>query len=152
MSVPTDRRGSIPTGPWDPLVGLPGQVVNPLWFQRGQTFRLNNLKMNQTELNEWNHPGYTRGGKVSLYFDLLFDWFGMSCMTSEIFCFYLQNRLIQTSQTGGQWYCDTSPFSIPCIILKVSSEIKRRHDTWYNDTWHNGTHNDELRHSPEHVL
>jgi hypothetical protein len=29
------------------------------------------------------------------------------------FCFYLQNRLIQTSQTGGQWYSDTSPFSIP---------------------------------------
>jgi hypothetical protein len=24
----------------------------------------------------------------------------------------LQNRLIQTSQTGGQWYSDTSPFSI----------------------------------------
>jgi hypothetical protein len=29
------------------------------------------------------------------------------------FCFYLQNRLIQTSQTEGQWYSDTSPFSIP---------------------------------------
>jgi hypothetical protein len=35
-------------------------------------------------------------------------------MTTNIFCFYLQNRLIQTSQTGGQWYSDTSPFSIPC--------------------------------------
>jgi hypothetical protein len=44
--------------------------------------------------------------------DLLFDWFGMSCMTSDNFCFYLQNRLIQTSQTGGQGYSDTSPFSI----------------------------------------
>ena len=29
--------------------------------------------------------------------------------------FYLQNRLIQASQTGGQCYSDTSPFSIPCI-------------------------------------
>ncbi len=29
------------------------------------------------------------------------------------FVFYLQNRLIQTSQSGGQWYSDTSPFSIP---------------------------------------
>jgi hypothetical protein len=37
-------------------------------------------------------------------------------MTTEIFCFYLQNRLIlQTSQTGGQWYSDTSPFSIPWL-------------------------------------
>jgi hypothetical protein len=38
-------------------------------------------------------------------------------MTNDNFCFYLQNRLIQTSQTGGQWYSDTSPFSIPCINL-----------------------------------
>jgi hypothetical protein len=34
-------------------------------------------------------------------------------MTSDNFCFYLQNRLIQTSQTGGQWYSDTLPSSIP---------------------------------------
>ncbi len=44
-------------------------------------------------------------GKYHCTIDLLFDWFGISCMT----CFYLQNRLIETSQTGGQW----SPFSIP---------------------------------------
>jgi hypothetical protein len=36
-------------------------------------------------------------------------------MTTGNFCFYLQNRLIQNSQTGGQWYSDTSPFSIPCL-------------------------------------
>jgi hypothetical protein len=35
-------------------------------------------------------------------------------MTTDIFCFYLENRLIQTIQTGGQQYSDTSPFSIPC--------------------------------------
>jgi hypothetical protein len=46
--------------------------------------------------------------------DLLFDWFGISCMTTDNFCFYLQNRQIQTSQTGGQWYSDTSPFNNPC--------------------------------------
>jgi hypothetical protein len=34
-------------------------------------------------------------------------------MTTDNFCFYLQNRLIQTSQIGGQRYSDTSPFSIP---------------------------------------
>jgi hypothetical protein len=33
--------------------------------------------------------------------NLLFDWFGR-CMATDNFCFYLQNRLIQTSQTGGQ--------------------------------------------------
>jgi len=34
-------------------------------------------------------------------------------MTTDNLCFYLHNRLIQTSKTGGQWYSDTSPFSIP---------------------------------------
>jgi hypothetical protein len=36
-------------------------------------------------------------------------------MTTDNFCFYLQNRLIQTSQTGGQWYNATTPFSIPWL-------------------------------------
>ncbi len=48
--------------------------------------------------------------------DLLFHWFGISCMTTDNFCFHLQNRLIQTSQTGGQQYSDTYPFSIPWFI------------------------------------
>jgi len=47
-------------------------------------------------------------GKYYCTVDLLFDWFGISCMTSDNFGFYLQNRLIQTSHTGGQWYSDTS--------------------------------------------
>ncbi len=47
--------------------------------------------------------------------DLLFGWFGISCMTTDSFCFYMQNILIQTSQTGGQQYSDTSPFSIPWL-------------------------------------
>jgi len=38
-------------------------------------------------------------------------------MTIDILRFYLQNGLIQTSQTGGQWYSDTSPFSIPWLYL-----------------------------------
>jgi hypothetical protein len=56
-------------------------------------------------------------GKYHCNIDLLFDWFGISCMTTDNFCFYLQNRLIHTSQTGGQWSDDTSPFSIPCLML-----------------------------------
>ncbi len=62
------------------------------------------------------HIGHIREywrGKYHCTVDLLFDWFGISCMTTGNFCFYLQNRLIQTSQTGGQRYSDTSPFSIP---------------------------------------
>jgi hypothetical protein len=52
-------------------------------------------------------------GKYHNTIDLLFDWFGISFMTTDNLCFYLQNRLIQTSQTGGQWYSDTSFFIIP---------------------------------------
>ncbi len=37
-------------------------------------------------------------------------------MTTDNFWFYLQNRLIQTSQTGGQRYSETSPLSIPWFI------------------------------------
>ncbi len=39
-------------------------------------------------------------GKYHCTIDLLFDWFGISCMTSDNFCFYLQKRLIQKCQTG----------------------------------------------------
>jgi hypothetical protein len=59
-------------------------------------------------------PENTKGGKYHCTIDLLFHWFGFSCMATDNFCFYLQNRLIQTSQTGGQQYSDASPFSIPC--------------------------------------
>ncbi len=38
-------------------------------------------------------------------------------MTIDNFHFYFQNRLIQTGQTGGQLYSDTSPFSVPWRVL-----------------------------------
>jgi hypothetical protein len=36
-------------------------------------------------------------------------------MTTDNFCCYLQNRLIQASQTGGQWYSATSPLGFPAL-------------------------------------
>jgi hypothetical protein len=57
-------------------------------------------------------PGNTKGGKYHCTIDVLFDRFGISCRTTDNFCFYYQNRIIQTSQTGGQRYRDTFPFSI----------------------------------------
>ncbi len=56
-------------------------------------------------------------GKYHCTIDLLFECFGISCMTTDNCCFHFQNRLIQNSKIGGQWYSDTSPFSIPCILL-----------------------------------
>ncbi len=62
----------------------------------------------RSDLFLWTtQPGNTKGGKYHCTIDLLFDWFGFSCLTTDTFCFYLQNILIQTSQTGGQWYRDT---------------------------------------------
>jgi len=68
-------------------------------------------------------------GKYHCTVDLLFDWFGISCMTADNFCFYLQNRLIQTSQTGGQWYSDTSPLadSPTSLLPKFDKEVYRRY-------------------------
>ncbi len=53
-------------------------------------------------------PGNTKRGKYHCTIDLLFDWFGISCMATDNFCFYLQNRLIQTSQTAPLVFPDIS--------------------------------------------
>ncbi len=45
--------------------------------------------------------------------DLQFDWFGISCKTTDDFCFHFQNRLIQTSQTGGQCTVILPPLVFP---------------------------------------
>jgi hypothetical protein len=47
-------------------------------------------------------------------------------MTTDNFSFYLQNRLIQTSQTGGQRYGDTSPFSTPWFYGLARRRRRRR--------------------------
>jgi hypothetical protein len=68
-----------------------------------------------------NNQGILKG-EVSLYTDLLFDWFVISCITTDNFGFYLQNRLIQTSQIGRLWYSDTPPFSIPLNNIYQNDE------------------------------
>ncbi len=47
-------------------------------------------------------------------------------MTTDNFCFYLQNRLIKTSQTLGQLYSDTSPFIIPDLEVGPISEEEKK--------------------------
>ncbi len=47
-------------------------------------------------------------------------------MRTNNFGFYLQNILIQTSQTGGQRYNETSPFSIPWPSLIFVSKARSR--------------------------
>ncbi len=40
-------------------------------------------------------------------------------MTTDNFCFYSQNRQVQTYQTGGQWYSNTPPFKIPWLERRI---------------------------------
>ncbi len=55
-------------------------------------------------------------------------------MTTDNFCFYFQQRLIQSSQTGGQWYSNTFLLVFPaCARLTpivagagdVSAEVEQ---------------------------
>ncbi len=57
--------------------------------------------------------GNTKGGSITVPLTSCLTGFE-SAVTTDNFCFYFQNRLIQACQTGGQWYSDTSFFSIPC--------------------------------------
>ncbi len=68
-------------------------------------------------------------GKYQCTFVLLFDWLGISCMTTDNFCFYLQNRLIQTNQTGGPQYSDTYPFSILWYKSRVKVTESDKHSS-----------------------
>jgi hypothetical protein len=62
--------------------------------------------------------GNTTGGSITV--PLTSCLTGLeSAVTTDNFCFYVQNRLIQTSQTGGQQYSDASPFSIPWYRLHL---------------------------------
>jgi hypothetical protein len=69
--------------------------------------------------------GNTKGGSITV----LLTSFGIGCMITDNFCFYLQNGLIRTSQTGGQRYSDTSPFSI--LWIKLSKIFLSNNDLGY---------------------
>jgi hypothetical protein len=61
--------------------------------------------------------GNTKGGSITVPLTSWLTRLESAVWQLTIFCFYLQIGLIQNSQTGGQWYSDTSPFSIPCSVL-----------------------------------
>ncbi len=63
--------------------------------------------------------GNTKEGSITVLLTSCLTGLESAVWLPTIFCFYLQNRLIQTSQTGGLWYSDTSPFSIPWLRLRA---------------------------------
>jgi hypothetical protein len=79
------------------------------------SFLENNEELNCTgrspsgRVSSWN----TKGGST---IDLLFAWFGLVCFANKNKYCQLSNSWFQTSQTGGQRYSDTSPFSVPWFL------------------------------------
>jgi hypothetical protein len=68
-------------------------------------------------------PGNTKRGSITV--PLTSCLTGLeSAVTTDNFCIYLQNRLIQTSETGGQRYSDTFPFIIPCTYTRSPIHIQ----------------------------
>ncbi len=68
-----------------------------------------------TVLRLWmtQRSGNTKGGSITVLLT-----FCLTGLESDNFCFYLQNRLIQISQTGGQWYSDTFPLVLPATMYQ----------------------------------
>jgi hypothetical protein len=58
-------------------------------------------------------PGNTKGRSIIVLLSTCLTGLESAALHLMIFVFYLQNRFIQTGQTGGQLYSDTSPFSVP---------------------------------------
>ncbi len=86
-----------------------------------------NLERFDDHSKSWGHPddGWVREyyrGKYHCTIDLLFYWFGLVCYANIYKICQLSYSWFQTSQTGGQRYSDTSPFSIPRLVHQTFSE------------------------------
>ncbi len=57
-------------------------------------------------------PGNTKGGSITV--PLTSCLTGLDCFVNKNKNCQLSYSWFQSSQTGGQWYTDTSHFSIPC--------------------------------------
>ncbi len=73
--------------------------------------------MDYTDLKVYIYAGNIKGGSITVPLTSCLN--GLESAVCQLTIFFSQNRLIQTSQTGGQWYNDISPFSIPCIHMCV---------------------------------
>ncbi len=65
-------------------------------------------------------PGNTKGHCT---IDLLFDCFALVCFANKNKNWQLSYSWFQTSQTGGQQYSDTYPFSIPWNLKLIFKDF-----------------------------
>ncbi len=63
---------------------------------------------------EKQKPGNTKGGSITVLLTSRLTGFGLVRFANNSKNCQLSYSRFLTSQTGGQWYSDTAPFSIPC--------------------------------------
>jgi len=92
-------------------------------LKQSDQFALQSYKLKIDELEalfiadcQNGNTGNTKGGSITVPLTSCLTGLESGVTQLNVFVFCLQNRLIQTGQTGGQWYSDTSPFSIPWVI------------------------------------
>ncbi len=74
---------------------------------------------------------HTKGGSITVL--LTYCLTGLESPAWQLTIFiYLQNRLIQTSQTGGQQYSDTSLFSIPWLNWRQDVQSFENQEFYFN--------------------
>ncbi len=84
----------------------------------------------------WYEPGNTKGRRILVPLPSCLTGLESAVWQLTIFCFYLQNRLLQTSKAGGQVYSDTPPLVFPvwaftCHFFKFHVSLLRN----YNSYW-----------------
>jgi hypothetical protein len=91
-------------------------LVHTLANYRSLTLRTRNVLLYrpQGQFYQWFSQRVLKG-RYHCTVNLLFDWYGLVCFANKNKNFQLLYSWFQTSQTGGQCYSDTSPFSIPWI-------------------------------------
>jgi hypothetical protein len=86
-----------------------------------------NQKLFTKDINQFVRSREYLRGKYHCTIDLLFDWFGLTCFANKNKNCHLSYSCFETSQTGVQWYSDSSPFSIPWLDPIIYENERRDH-------------------------
>ncbi len=81
--------------------------------------KLQQQRLSFSMYSNMSQQGNNKGESITVPLTSCLTGLESAVMTSDNFCFYLQNRLIQSSQTGGQQHCDNSPFSFSWLQISI---------------------------------
>jgi hypothetical protein len=74
--------------------------------------------------------GNTKGGSITVPLTSCLTGLALVCFANKNKNCQLSYTLFQTSQTGGHWYNDTSPFSIPCFHHTLGNFLYDRQESF----------------------